>query len=103
MPFLRLHATKEENMKKIAIAALLATGLGALGVATTQTADARTAIVVAPYGYGYGYGFPYAPARKFLPVNAKRYIACRKRVTPGRAFSPALLFAIDNCYIDQPW
>lgn len=96
-------------MKKIVIAAALALGFGALAIATLP-ADARVRVVVAPvgyvgygYGYGYGYGFPYRPARPFLPVNVARYIACRKRVTPGRAFSPAYVFAIDNCYIDQPW
>jgi hypothetical protein len=96
-----------KNMKKIAIAAVLAMGLGALSLATSP-ADARVRVVVAPvgyvgYGYGYGYGFPYRRAGKFLPVNVKRYVACRKKVTPARAFSPALVFAIDNCYIGEPW
>ena len=94
-------------MKKIAIAAALALGFGALSVAMSP-ADARVRVVVAPvgyvgYGYGYGYGFPYRPAIPFVPVNVARYVACRKRVTPQRAFSPAYVFAIDNCYIGAPW
>jgi hypothetical protein len=97
------YADRGKNMKKIAITAALALGFGALTIATSP-ADARVRVVVAPVGYvGYGYGFPYRPAVPFVPVNAARYVACRKKVVPGRFLSPALVFAIDNCYIGYPW
>jgi hypothetical protein len=65
-------------MKKIAIAVALAVALGAVGFATA--ADAAKA--------------------KF---NDKRYADCRKKVSPARSFSPALLTAIDQCYRGLPW
>jgi hypothetical protein len=87
-------------MKKIAIAAILAFGLGALDVASSGSANARgTRVVVAPVAYGYGYTYPAYPKK----WNAARYIACRNRVFPERAYGAAYLFAVDRCYVGAPW
>jgi hypothetical protein len=65
-------------MKKIAIAVALAVALGGVGFVTS--ADAAKA--------------------KF---NDKRFIDCRKKVFKDRAFSPAYVHAIDQCYRGMPW
>jgi len=88
-------------MKKIAIAAALAMGVGALGLATLGNAPASAArVIVAPVAYDYGYGYHwYVRPKKF---NAKRYVACFKKVYPQRSFGAAALFAVDKCYIGDP-
>lgn len=89
-------------MKKIAIAAALAMGVGTLGLVTLANAPASAArIVVAPVGYyGYGYGYSwYVRPKKF---NAKRYVGCFKKVYPQRSYGAAALFAVDRCYIGDP-
>jgi hypothetical protein len=50
-------------------------------------------------GYGYGYTYPAYPKK----WNAARYIACRNRVFPERAYGAAYLFAVDRCYVGAPW
>jgi hypothetical protein len=88
-------------MKKIAIAAALAMGVGALGLATLGNAPASAArVVVAPLAYNYGYGYRwYVRPKKF---NAARYVSCFKKVYPQRLYGAAALFAVDKCYIGDP-
>jgi hypothetical protein len=88
-------------MKKIAIAAALALGLGALGVATSGPADAAR-VIVSPLGYAYapGYSWPVRPK----VFNGARYVACYKKVLPQRSYGAAALFAVDYCYLgDWRW
>ena len=86
-------------MKKFTMAAALVLGASVLGIASS--ADAyhvrRARVVVAPVGYVAYRAHPWRP------FSAARYIACRKRVAPGRAFSPAYLFMVDDCYLGRPW
>ena len=86
-------------MKKFTMAAALVLGASVLGIASS--ADAyhvrRARVVVAPVGYVAYRAHPWRP------FSAARYIACRKAVTPGRAFSPAFLFMVDACYLGLPW
>jgi len=93
-------------MRKIAIAAAIALGIGAMGLAGAVGAQAQgVRVVVSPYGY-YGYG----PARWRLytgnpwkHLNAAKYVACRKKVAPQRAFAPAFVFMVDYCYLGLPY
>ena len=92
-------------MKKIAIAAAVALGIGAVGLAGSVGAQAQgVRVVVSPYGY-YP---PSTPWRLYYGnpwkhLNAAKYVACRKKVAPQRAFSPSFVFMVDYCYLGLPY
>jgi hypothetical protein len=84
-------------MKKlIGIAAAAAVGLGTLGLATSANAQ-PVRVVVAPYYYQYTW--PIRP-KVFQPA---RYVACYKKALPQRSYGAAFLFAVDACYLGNPW
>ena len=85
-------------MKKlIGIAAAAAVGLGTLGLATSANAH-PVRVIVAPY-YEYGYTWRVRP-KVFQPA---RYVACYKKALPSRSYGASFLFAVDACYIGNPW
>ena len=79
-------------MKKIAIAAAVAIGLGFLAVPAAPDANAAVRVLVSPYGY------VVHPRHSWRPLNVARYISCRKKVFAKYSFSPGALFMIDDCY-----
>jgi len=83
-------------MKKIAIAAALALGVGLLNIPASMDANARVRVVVVPGGYSSGYAlYPWKPFR------AARYIACNKRMYSKYGYSPGYLFMVDDCYLGR--
>ena len=93
-------------MRKIAIAAAIALGIGAMGLAGAVGAQAQgVRVVVSPYGY-YGYGpgpWRLYTGNPWKHLNAAKYVACRKKVAPARAFSPSFVFMVDYCYLGLPY
>ena len=79
-------------MKKIAIAAALALGVGLLNIPASVDANARVRVVVVP---GYYSGYALYP---WKPLNVARYVACNKRLSPKYSYSPGYPFMVDNCY-----
>ena len=93
-------------MRKIAIAAAIALGIGAMGLAGSVGAQAQgVRVVVSPYGY-YGYGpgpWRLYTGNPWKHLNAAKYVACRKKVGPARPFAAAYVFMVDYCYLGLPW
>ena len=84
-------------MKKlIAIAAALSFAVGALGLATSRDANAQQTQERVTVQH---------PANPWDPkvFNQSKYAACSKKVLPDRRDSPAAVFSVDACYLDQPW
>jgi hypothetical protein len=80
-------------MKKIAIAAALALGVGLLNIPASVDANARARVVVVPAGYSSGYAlYPWRP------LNVARYVACNKKLSPKYSYSPGYPFMVDDCY-----
>src|SRR3974390_3513055 len=91
---------ENKKMKKIPIAAAVALGIGAMGLAGSVGAQAQgVRVVVSPYGY-YGYGpgpWRLYSGNPWKKLNVARYVKCRTTVAPQRAFSPSFVFMVDNC------
>jgi hypothetical protein len=98
-------------MKKVAV--VIALGLALLAIANSTEAYARrTRLVISPMLYGYGYAYRWYDygwyryghnSNHWAHFSAARYIECRKKVTPERFYSPALIIMIDACYLGLPW
>jgi hypothetical protein len=106
MPPGEAFVKETKKMKKIAIAAAVALGIGAMGLAGSVGAQAQgVRVVVSPYGY-YGYGpgpWRLYTVNPWKHLNPVKYIACRTKVAPQRAFSPSFVFMVDNCYLGLPY